>query len=52
LFNELATLFLVSIVFVIVLKNTLDWLAATLGLVIFALLLMVAIRVYKRIREK
>lgn len=52
LFNELATLFLVSIVFIIVFKNTVDWLYGTLGLVIFAGLLMVAIRIYKRTRER
>lgn len=49
--NELATLILVAVVFLIVMKNTLDWLFGTLGLVIFAVLLMLAIRMYKRIRE-
>ncbi len=51
LWNELATLFLVAIVFLIVLKNTLDWLYGTLGLVIFALVLMIAIRIYKKYRS-
>lgn len=51
IWNEVATLFLVSIVFLIVLKNTVDWLYGTLGLVIFAVLLMVAIRTYKHFRK-
>ncbi len=51
MWNELATLFLVAIVFLIVLKNTLDWLYGTLGLVIFALVLMIAIRIYKKYRS-
>ena len=51
LWNEVATLFLVSIVFVVVLKNSMDWLYGTLGLVIFALLLAIAIRIYKKLRN-
>jgi putative membrane protein len=51
IWNELATLFLVAIVFLIVLKNTVDWLYGTLGLVIFAILLMAAIRLYKHFRK-
>jgi putative membrane protein len=51
IWNEVATLLLVAIVFLIVLKNTADWLYGTLGLVIFALLLMLAIRIYKHLRK-
>ncbi len=51
LWNELATLFLVAIVFLIVLKNSVDWLFGTLGLVIFAAVLMIAIRLYKKYRS-
>lgn len=52
LFNEVATIFLFSIVFLVVLKNTVDWLWGVLGLVIFAILMMTAVRIVKRIREK
>ncbi len=48
--NEVATLFLVSIVFIVVLKNALDMLWGVLGLVLFAITLMIAIRVYKKLR--
>ena len=51
LFNEIATIFLFSIVFLVVLKNTVDWLWGVLGLVIFAVLMMTAVRIVKRIRE-
>lgn len=51
MWNELATLLLVTIVFLIVLKNSVDWLFGTLGLVIFAIVLMIAIRVYKIYRS-
>lgn len=52
IWNEVATLFLVAIVFLVVMKNHLDWIYATIGFVLFGILLMVAIRVYKKIREK
>lgn len=50
--NEVATLFLVAIVFVVVLKNTLNWIYGVAGLLAFAALLMIAIKRYKKIREK
>lgn len=52
LWNEVATLFLVSVVFIVVLKNTLDWIWGLVGLVLFAVLLMMAIKVYKKLRGK
>lgn len=52
LFNEIATIFLFSIVFLVVLKNTVDWLWGVLGLIVFAILMMMAVRVVKRIRDK
>lgn len=51
LWNEVATLLLVAIVFLIVVKNQLSWIWGTIGLFLFAFLLMLAIRIYKRIRE-
>lgn len=52
LFNELATIFLFSIVFLVVLKNTVDWLWGVLGLLVFAILIMSAVRIVKRVRER
>ena len=52
LWNELATLFLVAIVFLIVMKNEVNWIYGTLGFILFGLLLMIAIRVYKKLRNK
>ncbi len=50
-FNEVATLLLVSIVFIVVLKQ-LDALWAIAGFILFALLLFAGIKLYKRSREK
>lgn len=52
IWNELATLFLVAIVFLIVLKSNTGFIWGMLGLVIFAVTLMVTIRLYKKSREK
>ncbi len=50
--NEVATVFLISIVFIIVLKDTLSWIWGLVGIILFSAVLMLAIRVYKKIREK
>lgn len=51
IWNEVATLFLISIVFLVVLKNALSMLWGIVGLILFSAVLMLAIRVYKRVRE-
>ncbi len=51
LWNELATLFLVAIVFVVVLKSNLNWLYGTLGFFGVGLILMLGIQVYKKWRK-
>lgn len=51
IYNELATLFLVSIVFVVVFKDALVLGYALVGVVLFAAALMAAIAVYRRVRE-
>ena len=52
IWNEVATLFLVPIVFIIVLKDNINWIYGTLGFVGLSILLMIAIKVYKKIRTK
>ena len=52
LWNELATLVLVAVVFLVVLKNNLDWIKGTLGFFGVALGLMIGIKIYKRFRLK
>ena len=51
LWNEIATLLLFAIVFLVVLKSTLDWIFGTLGLVSLGILLMIGIKIYKKIRN-
>lgn len=52
LFNEGATLLLFSIVFLVILKNAVNWIWGTLGIVVFGILLMLGFKMYKRIRQK
>ena len=52
LWNELAAMFLVTIIFVVVLKNSLDWIYGTMGFFALGITLMIAIRIYKRFRER
>jgi putative membrane protein len=52
IYNEVATLFLVSIVFLVVFKDALVLGYALGGLISFAAVLMVAIEVYRRVRER
>ena len=52
IWNEVATLFLVSIVFIIVLRNELNWIYGVVGFFSLFILLMLGIRFYKRIRAK
>lgn len=50
--NEVPTLFLIAIVFLIVLKNSFDWIWGSIGIIGVAIALSIAIKWYKRIREK
>ena len=50
-FNEVATLILFAVVFLIVLKNEISWIYGTVGLISFAIVLMIAIKLYKRFRK-
>lgn len=49
--NEGATLLLIAIVFVIVLRSAIDWIWGVVGIMGLAIVLMLAIRLYKRARN-
>jgi putative membrane protein len=49
--NEVATLFLISIVFIIVLKNTLSMIWGLLGLLLITAAILIGIRTYKKFRK-
>ncbi len=51
IWNEVATIFLVAIVFIVNVKNAMSALWAIIGLLIFVTVLLVAIRIYKKRRS-
>lgn len=52
LWNELATVLLFAIVFIVVLKSAINWIYGVLGLLLFAIMLMIAVKGYKKFRER
>lgn len=51
IWNEVATLFLFAIVFLAVLKNSLNMLKGLIALILLAVMLMIAVKIYKKVRE-
>jgi putative membrane protein len=52
IWNEGATIILFAVVFLVILKNAVNWIYGVIGIILFSLLLMVGFKFYKRIREK
>lgn len=52
LWNEGATIILFSVVFLVILKNAINWVFGVLGIVLFSILLMLGFKIYKKMREK
>ena len=52
IWNEVATIFLISIIMIVVVKDSMSWIWGVAGLILFSILLMSAIKVYKMLREK
>jgi len=52
LWNEVATIFLVAIVFTVVLKSAVNWIYGLIGLIVFSGVIMSAVKLYKRYRAK
>jgi putative membrane protein len=50
--NEIATIFLVAIVMLVVVKQNMSWAWGLLGLFLFVILLMSAIKIYKIVRTR
>ncbi len=52
IWNEVATILLFAIVFLAVLKNALSWIFGVIGLLVFSLIIMSAVKIYKYYRLK
>ena len=52
LWNEGATIILFAVVFLVILKNAVNWIYGVVGIILFSILIMLGFKFYKRIREK
>jgi len=52
IWNEVATVLLFAIVFLVVLKNAVNWIYGLVGLILLSIILMMAVKIYKRMRMK
>ncbi|MGF1923237.1 MAG: protoporphyrinogen oxidase HemJ [Bacteroidia bacterium] len=52
IWNEVATILLVAIVFTVILKSAVNWVYGLIGLLAFSAVIMTAVKIYKRYREK
>ncbi|WP_435263263.1 CopD family protein [Tenacibaculum sp. nBUS_03] len=50
--NEVATIILFAVVFLVVLQNAINWIWGVIGIVLVSVLLMLAVRLYKKIRAQ
>ena len=51
IWNEIATIVLFSVVFLVVLKNNISWIYSILSLIVFIIALFVLIKIYKKVRK-
>ena len=52
LWNEGATFILFSVVFLVILKNAINWVFGIIGIIVLGMLLTLGFKIYKNIREK
>ncbi len=52
LWNEVSTLILFSVIFLVIVRDSLNWIFGVLGIFLLAGILMLGIKIYKRIRNK
>ncbi|MEE9407997.1 MAG: CopD family protein [Polaribacter sp.] len=52
IFNEIATIILFAVVFLVTLKSAINWVWGVVGIILFGVIMMMSIKLYKKIREK
>jgi len=52
IWNEGATIILFAVVFLVILKNAVNWIYGVLGIFLFSIIIMLGFKFYKTIREK
>lgn len=52
LWRELATIFMIAIVFIVILKSAINWIYGLIGIMGIAMAIMIAVKLYKNYRKK
>lgn len=52
IFNEISTIILFAIVFLVTIKSAISWIWGVVGILLFGILMMLGIKLYQRIRER
>ena len=52
IFNEVSTILLFAIVFLVTVKSAINWIWGVVGIILFGILMMLGIKLYKTLREK
>ena len=52
LWNEVSTLILFAVVFLVILRDALDWIYGVIGIFLLAAMLMLGVKIYRRLRSK
>lgn len=52
MFNEISTIILFAVIFLVTLKSAINWIWGVVGILLFGVVIILGIRLYKKIREK
>ncbi|MDB4241439.1 CopD family protein [Polaribacter sp.] len=52
IFNEVSTILLFAIVFLVTVKSAINWIWGVVGIILFGILMMLGIKLYKTLRDK
>ncbi|WP_103068905.1 CopD family protein [Aquimarina sediminis] len=52
MWNEGSTIILFSVIFLVIVRDAVNWIYGVIGIILLAIILMMAIKLYKRIRDK
>lgn len=51
LWNEISTIILFSVIFLVILRDALNWIYGVVGIILLSVILMMGFKIYKRLRS-
>lgn len=52
LWNEVSTIILFAVIFLVILRDSLNWIYGVIGIILFSVIIMLGFKLYKRIRNR